>query len=207
MFICRLTDDAELRLSEERHAEAAAAVVAAHREYLSQWLPWTATATADSIRAYYRLMLEQFARGETLHAVLFVRGELAGAVGFHRIEWLNFATAIGYWLAPPHQGHGLMTRACAALLEHAFMTLRLNRVEIRCAPENARSRAIPLRLGFREEGVAREAQRLGNGYTDLVVYAHLAREWAEIHGRTLPGTSPGASREAFFVQMNPRPGV
>ncbi len=204
MFSYRLTDDAELRLSEERYAEAAAAVVATHREYLSQWLPWTATATADSIRAYYRLIMDQHARGESLHALVLVRGEVAGAIGFHRIEWLNFATAIGYWLAPPYQGRGLMTRAAAAFLEHGFMTLRLNRVEIRCAPENARSRAIPMRLGFREEGTALEAQRLGDGYTDLVVYAQLAREWAATHGRTLPAPKSAAAGQAFFVQMNPR---
>jgi ribosomal-protein-serine acetyltransferase len=50
-------------------------------------------------------------------------------------------------------------------------------MEIRCEPENRRSRAIPERLGFREEGTLREVQRIGDRRTDLVVYGMLAPEW------------------------------
>jgi ribosomal-protein-serine acetyltransferase len=50
-------------------------------------------------------------------------------------------------------------------------------VTIRVAPDNARSRAIPERLGFTEEGVMREAGRSALGHHDLVVYGLLDREW------------------------------
>jgi len=45
------------------------------------------------------------------------------------------------------------------------------------APDNARSRAIPERLGFRQEGVMREAGASALGHHDLVVYGLLDREW------------------------------
>ena len=45
------------------------------------------------------------------------------------------------------------------------------------ATDNARSRAIPGRLGFTEEGLMREAGRTGTGYHDLVVYGLLEHEW------------------------------
>ena len=49
--------------------------------------------------------------------------------------------------------------------------------EIRAAVGNARSRALPQRLGFREEGILREAERVGDAYLDVVVYSVLASEW------------------------------
>ena len=52
-------------------------------------------------------------------------------------------------------------------------------MEIRAATDNRRSRAIPERLGFREEGVEREVERIGTRYNDLVVYGLLAPEWVE----------------------------
>jgi ribosomal-protein-serine acetyltransferase len=55
----------------------------------------------------------------------------------------------------------------------------LHRVEIQAAVDNRRSRAIPERLGFREEGVRREAERIGERYNDLAVYAMLASEWVQ----------------------------
>ena len=72
-----------------------------------------------------------------------------------------------------------MTRACRALVTHAFRELGLHRVEIRAAPGNRRSRAIPERLGFRQEGILRDAEWPYDHYVDLVVYAMLADEWEE----------------------------
>src|SRR2546425_901873 len=51
-------------------------------------------------------------------------------------------------LALPHQGRGLMTQACDALLGHASRELGLSHFVIRAATENARSRAVAERLGF-----------------------------------------------------------
>ena len=71
-----------------------------------------------------------------------------------------------------------MTAAVACLTGHAFDEWRLNRVEIGVGPDNRRSRAIPERLGYREEGVLRSAERFDeNDYRDLVLYAILASEW------------------------------
>ena len=52
----------------------------------------------------------------------------------------------------------------------------LHRVEIRCAIDNHRSRAVPHRLGFRLEGQMREAEWLYNHWVDHAVYAGLATD-------------------------------
>ena len=99
---------------------------------------------------------------------------MIGAAGFAGIDWVARATSVGYWLSEEHQGRGLMTRAVKALVDHAFGELELHRVEIQAAADNLRSRAIPERLGFQEEGTLREAERVGGRYHDLVVYGLLA---------------------------------
>jgi ribosomal-protein-serine acetyltransferase len=100
-----------------------------------------------------------------------------GADGYDPIDWENRTTALGYWLGEEFQGQGLVTAACQALVDHAFLELELNRVSIACATDNKRSCAIPKRLGFRREGVQRQAEWLYDHYVDHVVYATLASEW------------------------------
>ena len=104
-------------------------------------------------------------------------GQLAGVIGYAGIDWPNRTTGIGYWLGAAFQGRGLVTKACRALIAYAFTELKLNRVEIRCAPGNQKSCAIPKRLGFTEEGTLREVEWLYDHFVDLVVYGMLASEW------------------------------
>lgn len=74
-----------------------------------------------------------------------------------------------------------MTNACRAVLTYAFHKLQLNRMAILCATGNARSRAIPERLGFIQEGIRREGEWLYDHFVDLVVYSMLAREWDALY--------------------------
>jgi len=100
-----------------------------------------------------------------------------GVIGFHDINHVHRFTSIGYWLSSDVQGRGIMTRACRALVQHALVDLGLNRVEIRAAVENCKSRAIPERLGFELEGAIRQAEWLHDHFVDHAVYGMLARDW------------------------------
>ncbi|HLI97211.1 MAG TPA: GNAT family N-acetyltransferase [Candidatus Baltobacteraceae bacterium] len=109
---------------------------------------------------------------------IFDGEEFAGSIGLYKIDFGNRISRIGYWIDADHQGKGLITSAARALVDHAFNDLRLNRIEIRCAPENAASRAVPQRLGFTEEGVHRQVLAIHGGFQDLIMYAMLACDWA-----------------------------
>jgi ribosomal-protein-serine acetyltransferase len=173
-----LDDRCELRLIQESDAAELAAVVDANRTHLSRWLPWAAENTVDDTRDHIRRARDQAERDDGLQAVIVCDGRIVGGAGYHRIDRANHSTSIGYWLAEDAQGRGIMTRAVGAMVTIAFSDWQLNRVEIRCAPENARSRAIPERLGFREEGTLRQAERIGDRYLDSVVYSMLASDWS-----------------------------
>jgi ribosomal-protein-serine acetyltransferase len=177
---------AHLRLLEESDAEELFALVDRNRAHLEPWLPWVpATRGPDDTLEFIRATRRQLADSDGLQtAIVGADGAIAGIVGFHRVDWANRATSIGYWLSADAQGRGLMTAAVRALLDHAFGAWGLNRVEITAAVDNARSRAVLKRLGLREEGVRRAAERHGERYLDIAVYAMLAADW---RGRTSPG--------------------
>jgi ribosomal-protein-serine acetyltransferase len=178
MFRLPLGDDAELRLLEMRHAEELFTLVDQNRFYLRQWLGWVDTnqSIADT-RNFIRGGLQQFANSNGLQAGIWFQGTLAGVISHNYIDWHNSRTELGYWLGAPFQGRGLMTRACRALIDYSIDELRLNRVEILCAAGNTKSRAIPERLGFTQEGIFRQAEWLHDHFVDLVVYAMLADDW------------------------------
>ena len=178
MFTKVIRDGLELRLLEDRHVPAVFECVRRNLDHLRPWMPWaTDDYTVEGCRSWQRAALERFARNEGLHAGIFEGGRFVGTIGFHAIDWPNRSISVGYWLDAAAQGRGVMTAACRAMVDHALVELGLNRVEIRCGVENARSRAIPQRLGFTEEGVCRQGERVGDRYIDLVVYGLLAADW------------------------------
>jgi ribosomal-protein-serine acetyltransferase len=178
MFRYPLAAGAELRLLELHHAEQVFDLVEQNREHLRRWLTWVDTThTVHDSRTFIRNTLQQFADNRGFSAGIWYQGALAGVIGYNYIDWQDSKAEFGYWLGEPFQGRGLMTRACRALMSHAFDELYLNRVEILCATGNARSRAIPERLGFTQEGVLRQAEWLTDRFVDLVVYAMLVSDW------------------------------
>lgn len=178
MFICRLDAEAELRLLEDRHAAELFLLTDQNRGHLRRWLPWVdATTSIEITRKFIKNALKQFSTNRGFQTGIWYQGRLVGVIGYHRIDWFNRKTSIGYWLGASFQGKGLMTKACRALVDYAFGELKLNRVEIRCAAQNKRSRAIPERLGFVQEGISRQAEWLYDHYVDHVIYGMLASEW------------------------------
>ena len=168
----------ELRPLTLRDAGALFALVEANRDRLRRWLPWPDTnlSVLDS-RAYILLVRAQARVGTAQSFGLWWQGRLVGIAGFVWIDAAHQSAAIGYWLAGEAEGHGLMTASVAALLRHGFRTLKLNRIEIRAAVRNRRSRAIPKRLGFRHEGTLRQAERLADRYVDHAVYGLVKGDW------------------------------
>jgi ribosomal-protein-serine acetyltransferase len=171
-----------LRVLEEADAGQLYAVTDSNRAYLARWMPWAAEQTLEDTLGFIRRVSGQLAENDGFALAIVVEESIVGTLGFHRLDWQNRSTSIGYWLAEAEQGQGTVTRALSALLDRAFDAWGLNRVEIRAAVENHRSRTIPRRLGFREEGVLRQAERFGERYMDLVLYALLAEDWRTRRG-------------------------
>ncbi|MBB6097203.1 ribosomal-protein-serine acetyltransferase [Deinobacterium chartae] len=184
MFTHDLGGGLELRLLEHRHAPELLEAVRANAAQLDRFLN-IARELHDLERARQRIQvaLDRFAAGHGLEAGIWFEGHLIGTVALHgggrtRIE-------VGYWLTEPFQGRGIATRAAAAVTDHAFGGLGLHRVEMRCAVDNVRSRAVPERLGFRLEGILRGSYQVGDRFIDEALYALTADAWVAPSERRL----------------------
>ena len=155
------------------------AVTNANRDYLRPWMPWIgAVISPGDTRQCIQSVVDQRARNDGYQCAIRVDGAIAGIVGHHGIDWANRLTSLGYWLAAGHQGSGIMTRSCCALIDFAFDELDLNRVEISAATDNRNSLAVIGRLGFTAEGVRRQAEWVHDRFVDLRCYAMLRQERA-----------------------------
>ncbi|MRG87240.1 GNAT family N-acetyltransferase [Salinibacillus xinjiangensis] len=178
MFTFYVDDDIQLKLLEKRDAATLFKVVDHSRSYLREWLPWVdSSTTPEDYHPIIEMWLNQFAKNDGFQVAILYRQEIVGMIGYHGINWASKQTSIGYWLAKGYQGKGIITKATKALVEHAFQELELNRVEIRCGVDNTKSRAIPERLGFQQEGIVRDGEFLYDHFHDVVIYSALARDW------------------------------
>jgi ribosomal-protein-serine acetyltransferase len=178
MFTRQVAPGIELRHFELQHAAELFAVVERNRVHLRQWLPWVDfTESADDIRRFIQRALNQNQANQGPQAAILIDGRIAGSVGCHPIDWANKHCSIGYWIDSQQQGRGLMTQCCASFLDYLFDELALHRVTIQCGTGNARSCAIPERLGFTREGVMREAEWVNDRWVDLVVWGMLEQDW------------------------------
>lgn len=172
-----ISPSSQLRLLDESDAQELHGLIEANRAHLARWLPWAAGQSLADTAAFIRRTREQLRENDGFQAAIACEGRIAGVIGYHGVDWGNRSTSIGYWLAEERQGRGTMTGAVRALVDHALSVWGLNRVEIRVASDNRRSRAIPERLGFTREGTLREAERVGERHLDCVLYAMLASDW------------------------------
>jgi [ribosomal protein S5]-alanine N-acetyltransferase len=84
---------------------------------------------------------------------------------------------LGYCLRSPFWRRGYMGEALAALIDYAFATLKLRRLEADVDPGNAGSVRLLERMGFTREGLLRERWNVGGQIGDSAFFGLLAREW------------------------------
>lgn len=170
-------DGLVLRVLMSADAEGLFALVDDNREHLRKWLPWVDETTHRAVsRRFIEQLSAAFDNRQSLHYGIFAQDRLVGMVGFHAFDWSNKLTSLGYWLSAAACGQGIMRKSVSVCVGEAFR-LGINRISIRCAVGNERSRRIPQALGFKAEGVQREAELVNGRYVDLEVFSLLRSEW------------------------------
>ena len=173
-----ITKQLSLRPLQESDAQELFSLADDNRAYLREWLPWLdKTQTCQDTLEFIKLSIDQDMRGQSPVFAITYEDRIAGVIGYHAFDTENQIASIGYWLSEDTQGQGIITRACQALVHHALVTLNMNRVEIRAATENLKSRSVAERLGFVQEGILRNRENLYGTYVDHVMYSMLKAEY------------------------------
>ena len=70
-----------------------------------------------------------------------------------------------------------MSEALGAAIPMGFKEMGLNRIQAMINPDNARSKKLAGRMGFKEEGVMRDKYLFRGKYYDHCCFSLLKREW------------------------------
>ncbi|GAB4259751.1 MAG: GNAT family protein [Pararhodobacter sp.] len=167
-----------LRLPEHTDFRAWSAL----REHSARFLiPWEPTWSPDHLtrrnftaRVHWAVRSHRQGTGLPLFLIRHADQQLLGAITLDNIRrGPAQAGTVGYWIGQPFARQGYMREAITALVRYAFTEMDLSRIEAACLPENAASRAVLEKTGFKYEGVAQSYLQINGRWRNHVLYANL----------------------------------
>jgi len=178
-----------LRLPEHRDFRQWSGLRAASAGFLTPWEPtWSSdhlSRRAFTNRVHWSV---RTASQGTALALFLIRQHDQALVGAITLDHIRRgpaqAATIGYWVGQPFARQGYMREAIRATVHHAFTAMDLSRIEAACLPENAASRGVLEKAGFKYEGVAQSYLQINGRWRNHVLYANLR---ADRRGRTDAG--------------------
>ena len=180
-----------IRLTNLYDAEEIFRLVEENRLRLREWFPWLdSTKTAADVRLLITKALIGHVAGTRFDNVIIADSQIVGLVVFDWINHGNKSAGVKYWIDIDAEGKGILTCAVVELIEIAFGSMGMHRIEIRAATGNAKSCAVATRLGMRFEGTIKDAEWLYDHYVDHNIYAITKPEW-ELPNRVAGVSSPG----------------
>ncbi len=152
------------------------------QSFLRPWEPLWLDDDLSSIGFRRRLKsyIQQKHNGSARTYFLFRRSDnqLLGGISLTRITYeITRSAMLGYWMGVHYAGQGYMRKSVPALLDFAFSSLKLKRIEAACLPTNKTSINLLKKCGFNEEGYAREYLEINGTREDHILFAILASEY------------------------------
>lgn len=166
-----------LRPPKLRDATAWSRLRLSNEDWLTPWEPsspqsWSARHSTAAYVSMWNRLRPQARSGLILPFMVTVDEKLAGQLTVANIVRGALRSAqIGYWIDQDVSGRGMMTVAVALAVDHCFGPVGLHRVQVDIRPENARSRRVVEKLGFREEAYFVRYLDIDGAFRDHVGYA------------------------------------
>ncbi len=151
---------------------------------ISRYMSWHPHDSLETTHAFIADVRRRMSEGSTISWVLVERasGAVCGLVSLIAImrghRALRYDKAeLAYWVGRPFQGKGYALEACRAALAYAFGEMALNKITVAHDLENAASRALIKRLGFREVGIEYRHFNKDGRWIDHVIYELLGNDF------------------------------
>lgn len=174
----------------------------ANEQWLSPWEPsapssWAVRHSRGNFRRMVRALRRRANLGMCLPFAVLVDGDFAGQLTVDNVVRGVMGSAhLGYWIDQPVAGRGHMSAAVAVVVEHCFGPVGLHRLQADVRPENAPSRALVTRLGFREEAYFARYLDIDGQWRDHIGYALTVEDARDgIRTALQAGRRPDATRE------------
>lgn len=169
-LVLRLVRDEDLPQLLEMNAD----------DSVTRYLPYESWRGMDDARAWMGRAQARLAAGEAWQFVIALRGsgQLVGSFLLFHFDIPNGRAEIGYLLGRAHWGAGYMQEAAAAMVDYAFGTAGLRRLEAEIDPRNEASARLLERVGFVKEGHLRERWATKGEVSDSGLYGLLRSDWA-----------------------------
>lgn len=125
----------------------------------------------EMIRMLRQLEIE----GKALRCVIILQatGEIIGTCGFNYIDHENQRAEIAYDLGMRFWKHGYATEAVQSLMKWGIESFNLHRMEAKVDLRNEASISLLEKLGFQEEGILQDYEKIGTEYQDVKLFSWL----------------------------------
>lgn len=171
-----------LRPVRLRDAGAWSRIRLADRAHLEPWEPvtgvdWQLRHAFSSWPSVCSSLRSEARKGRMLPYAIELDGQFVGQLTIGNVTHGALRSAwIGYWVASDVVGGGVATAALALGLDHCFGQVMLHRVEATVRPENAASRRVLAKVGFREEGLLKRYLEVDGAWRDHLLVAITVEE-------------------------------
>ena len=183
--------DEEIQLSsvQESYAPAYVQLAKENYDYLAKWLVWPPhVKTEKDFGGFIARCKRDHESGDAITFGIIYAGKLIGNITYKYINNELKKVEIGYWIAEDYQGKGIISRACARLVEYAFTDLDMDKVEMCVASDNKPSRVVCERLGMTLEGTITNAEFVQGRILDHAIYGLHSRPGREPYWHNVRGT-------------------
>ncbi len=101
-----------------------------------------------------------------------INGKSVGAIGLHPQSDIQCKNAeLGYWLAEPFWGNGIVTKAIKQMVDYGFKNWEIDRIFARPFGNNIASQKVLEKTGFILEGRFEKTLFKNGEYLDELIYA------------------------------------
>jgi ribosomal-protein-alanine N-acetyltransferase len=150
---------------------------------VARFVTWDAHQTIENSLSFLKFIIGKYDSGEPSDWAITLKesGKVIGSIGIVRHDTKSRYCEMGYVLAVPFWGKGLMTEALQRICRFLFDECSMNRIEAECCIENPSSAKVMEKCGFVFEGVLREKIWIKDRFWNLKMYSLLRTDWLKDH--------------------------